>query len=184
MNLSSALLGCAYCLIWHTGGQHPITLAFQYDLAQVQKRRFVFYQQDGLLTSPDWFGHYFCLHFFYQVDVPRQINTEGRPQIRFAVYIDEAAILFDNAVHRGQTQAGAFPQLFGSKKWFEKMSIMRLMWLKCLSVGAKAMVPMESIKPGIRNVFLLSLSGEMSYFGTCAPIPGMPPKSWTALSTP
>lgn len=27
-------------------------------------------------------------------------------------------------------------------------------------------------------------NGGVSYFGTWAPVPGTPPKSWTALSTP
>ena len=51
--------------------------------------------------------------------VPGQVDLEGRALARLAVDVDEAVVLLDDAVDRGQPQAGAFAHLLGGEKRLE-----------------------------------------------------------------
>ena len=53
--------------------------------------------------------------------IARQVDLEGRSLARFAVDIDEAVVLLDDAVDRGQPQAGALAHFLGGEKRFEQM---------------------------------------------------------------
>ena len=53
--------------------------------------------------------------------MPGQVNLEGRAFPWFAVDVDEAVVLLDDAVDRGQPQAGSLPHLLGGEKRFEDL---------------------------------------------------------------
>ena len=51
--------------------------------------------------------------------MPGQVDLEGRSLARFAVDVDEAVVLLDDAVDRGQAQAGALAHLLGGEERLE-----------------------------------------------------------------
>ena len=53
--------------------------------------------------------------------MPGQVDLEGRSLARLAVDIDEAVVLLDDAVDRGQPQAGALAHLLGGEERLEEL---------------------------------------------------------------
>jgi hypothetical protein len=66
------------------------------------------------------FRLYCLLYLLCLAFVPGQVYPEGRALVRFAVNVDETVVLLDDAVNRGQSQAGAFARLLGGEKRLEK----------------------------------------------------------------
>ena len=53
-----------------------------------------------------------------------QINFEGASLCGFAVDVDKAVVLLDDAINRGQAQPRAFADFLGCKKWFKNIGEM------------------------------------------------------------
>ena len=59
-----------------------------------------------------WFGHF---------GQAREINAERRSVTDFAIDIDPALMLLNDAKDGGQSQAGAFADIFGGEERFENL---------------------------------------------------------------
>ena len=79
--------------------------------------------------------------------LPGQVDLEGRPLPRLAVHVDEAVVLFDDAVNRRQPQAGALADFLGGEEGLEELC-------QRLFVHAAAVVAdrQQDVPPGSRTL--------------------------------
>ena len=97
----------AHGLAGATRAQHHVAQRLQHACRDLEDGRLVLDQEDRLLTSrarPLALRHPIGLD---RPDVPRQVKLEGGALARLARDDDEAIVLNDGTVDRGQTEAGS-----------------------------------------------------------------------------
>ena len=85
------------------------------------QERVVFDKQNGFIAAADGirFGLLRLLHRLFSQ--ARNVNAECRSEADFAVDVDPAVMLLDDAEDGGQSQAGAFADAFGAEERLENV---------------------------------------------------------------
>ncbi len=91
----------------------------EHSAGEFEYRGLVLDHQDGLSPAGDRLLPFIFSGGAAGTVMPGQVDLEGRAFLFFAVDIDEAVVLFDDAVDCGQAQSGPFAHLFGGEKGLE-----------------------------------------------------------------
>ena len=109
-------------LLRRSSRQHGVPLKFEHDLRHFQDRRFIFHQQYGFVAAGRGHNRILNRQKFTWGCTLRQVDLEGRSLSWLTVHGNEAVILLNRAVHRGQPETGALALLLGGEERLEQMA--------------------------------------------------------------
>src|SRR5689334_5651689 len=103
-----------------TGFQYPVAALFEDHLRQITQHRLIFDHQNSLLAPPHpCDSRRLGLPDSDRLRARREIKSERATCSNLAGDFNPALMLFDDAVHGGQTEARTFAHFFRSEEWFE-----------------------------------------------------------------
>ena len=116
-----AIVGDPQGVLRRIGREHVVAEGFQDAPRGAENGFFVFDQQDGFVAAggrPVGFGGG-RLGIHFRAGVPGQIDVEGGALARRAGHVDAAAVLLDDAVDGGESEAGALADGLGGEEGLE-----------------------------------------------------------------
>ena len=99
----------------------PVIQFLEHRSAEVQNGGLVLHEQYGFPVGADRLCGIFHANLCYLASVTRQKYLEGRSFARFAVHVDKAQVLFDDAVYCGQPEAGSPAHALGCEERLEEV---------------------------------------------------------------
>ena len=103
------------------GRQHRITAALQEIADEQAHGLFVFHDQNDFIAPRQLRDRRRGFLFCGNVPGRRQMDAKRRPFAHLAVHFNPTAVLLDDGIHSGESQAGSLADFLGGEEGFENM---------------------------------------------------------------